>query len=61
MKQENEMLMKKPAAMLLLMGGKSSRMGQDKAQLLLGGQPFWKKIAQELSACGRVYLSVNQT
>ncbi len=55
------MLMKKPAAMLLLMGGKSSRMGQDKAQLLLGGQPFWKKIAQELSACGRVYLSVNQT
>ena len=55
------MLMKKPAAMLLLMGGKSSRMGQDKAQLLLGGQPFWKKIAQELSACGRLYLSVSQT
>ena len=61
MKQENEMLMKKPAAMLLLMGGKSSRMGQDKAQLLLGGQPFWKRIAQELSACGKVYLSVSQT
>ena len=61
MKQENEMLMKKPAAMLLLMGGKSSRMGQDKAQLLLGGQTFWKRIAQELSACGRVYLSVSQT
>ena len=61
MKQENEMLMKKPAAMLLLMGGKSSRMGQDKAQLLLGGQPFWKKIAQELSAYGRLYLSVSQT
>ena len=61
MKQENEMLMKKPAAMLLLMGGKSSRMGQDKAQLLLGGQPIWKKIAQELSACGRLYLSVSQT
>ena len=61
MKQENETLMKKPAAMLLLMGGKSSRMGQDKAQLLLGGQPFWKKIAQELSACGRLYLSVSQT
>ena len=60
MKQENEMLMKKPAAMLLLMGGKSSRMGQDKAQLLLGGQPFGKKIAQELSACGRLYLSVSQ-
>ena len=61
MKQENEMLMKKPAAMLLLMGGKSSRMGQDKAQLLLGGQPFWKRIAQELSACGRLYLSVSHT
>ena len=61
MKQENEMLMKKPAAMLLLMGGKSRRMGQDKAQLLLGGQPFWKRIAQELSACGRLYLSVSQT
>ena len=61
MKQENEMLMKKPAAMLLLMGGKSSRMGQDKAQLLLNGQPFWKRIAQELSACGRLYLSVSQT
>ncbi len=61
MKRENEMLMKKPAAMLLLMGGKSSRMGQDKAQLLLGGQPFWKRIAQELSACGRLYLSVSQT
>ena len=61
MKQENEMLMKKPAAMLLLMGGKSSRMRQDKAQLLLGGQPFWKRIAQELSACGRVYPSVDQT
>lgn len=61
MKKENEMLMKKPAAMLLLMGGKSSRMGQDKAQLLLNGQPFWKRIAQELSACGKVYLSVSQT
>ena len=61
MKQENEMLVKRPAAMLLLMGGKSSRMGQDKAQLLLGGQPIWKKIAQELSACGRLYLSVSQT
>lgn len=43
------------------MGGKSSRMGQDKAQLLLNGQPFWKRIAQELSACGKVYLSVSQT
>ena len=61
MQQETKMRKKQPAAMLLLMGGKSSRMGQDKAQLLLGGQPFWKKIAQELSACGRLYLSVSQT
>lgn len=48
-------------AMLLLMGGKSRRMGQDKAQLLFGGQPFWKKIAAELAACGRVYLSVRKS
>ena len=61
MQQETKIRKKQPAAMLLLMGGKSSRMGQDKAQLLLGGQPIWKKIAQELSACGRVYLSVSQT
>ena len=61
MQQETKMRKKQPAAMLLLMGGKSSRMGQDKAQLLLGGQPIWKKIAQELSACGRLYLSVSQT
>ena len=53
--------MKNPAAMLLLMGGKSSRMGLDKAQLLFDGQPFWKKIADELSACGKVYLSISQT
>ena len=48
------------AAMLLLMGGKSSRMGADKAQLLFDAQPFWKKIAEELSLCGKVYLSVDQ-
>lgn len=63
MKRE-EMIVKQQAenaaAMLLLMGGKSSRMGADKAQLLFDAQPFWKKIAQELSLCGRVYLSVDQ-
>ena len=48
------------AAMLLLMGGKSSRMRADKAQLLFDAQPFWKKIAEELSLCGKVYLSVDQ-
>ena len=48
----------KAPAMLLLMGGKSSRMGLDKARLRIGNQLFWEKIAAELSACGRVYLSV---
>lgn len=51
----------KTAAMLILMGGKSTRMGTDKAQLLFNGQPFWEKIAQELSDQGNVYLSVSQT
>ena len=49
------------AAMLILMGGKSTRMGPDKAQLLFNGQPFWEKIAEELSEQGKVYLSVSQT
>ena len=51
----------KSAAMLILMGGKSTRMGTDKAQLLFDGQPFWEKIAKELSACGNVYISVSET
>ena len=51
----------KSAAMLILMGGRSTRMGTDKAQLLFEGQPFWRKIAGELSDCGEVYLSVSQT
>lgn len=64
MNRENEMLLTQQAnntaAMLLLMGGKSSRMGEDKAQLLFDERPFWKKIAEELSSCGKVYLSVDQ-
>ena len=64
MKRDKEMIMpqqgKNAAAMLLLMGGKSSRMGADKTQLLFDAQPFWKKIAEELSLCGKVYLSVDQ-
>lgn len=50
--------MEKITAMLLLMGGKSSRMGTSKAWLLYQGIPFWKKIAAELEACGPLYLSV---
>ena len=45
-------------AMLLLMGGKSSRMGTSKAVLTYEGVPFWRKIGTEMAACGPLYLSV---
>lgn len=45
-------------AMLLLMGGKSSRMGTSKAVLTYEGVPFWKRIATEMKDCGPLYLSV---
>lgn len=44
--------------MLLLMGGKSTRMGTSKAELLYEGEPFWKRIAGQMAACGPLYLSV---
>ena len=44
--------------MLLLMGGKSSRMGTSKAILTYEGIPFWKRIATAMEACGSLYLSV---
>ena len=44
--------------MLLLMGGKSSRMGTSKAVLTDEGIPFWKKIGMEMEVCGPLYLSV---
>lgn len=44
--------------MLLLMGGKSSRMGTSKAILTYEGIPFWKRIATAMEACGPLYLSV---
>jgi len=44
--------------MLLLMGGKSSRMGTSKAVLMLEGVPFWKRIATAMETCGPIYLSV---
>lgn len=47
--------------MLLLMGGKSTRMGTSKAKLLYNGVPFWKKISEEMSSCGPLYLSVART
>ena len=48
-------------ACVLLMGGKSSRMGQDKAYLDYDGISFWKQITDELKKCGETYLSVNST
>ncbi len=46
-------------AILLLAGGYSRRMGQNKANLTMEGQTFAEKIAAELSSCGPVYLSVS--
>ncbi|MCD8364511.1 MAG: molybdenum cofactor guanylyltransferase [Clostridiales bacterium] len=46
-------------AILLLTGGYSRRMGQNKANLKIGDQTFAEKIAAELSSCGPVYLSVS--
>lgn len=48
-------------ACVLLMGGKSNRMGQDKAYLDYCGVPFWKQITDEMQKCGVTYLSVNST
>lgn len=46
-------------AILLLTGGHSRRMGQNKANLLINNQTFAEKIAAELSSCGPVYLSIS--
>lgn len=48
-------------ACVLLMGGRSSRMGQDKAYLDYCGAPFWKQITDEMHKCGKTYLSINST
>ena len=48
----------KSMAMLLLMGGKSRRMGRDKAFLPWGDSYLWEKITGEMEACGPVYLSL---
>lgn len=49
----------KTVGYVLLMGGKSSRMGRDKAFLLYHGTHFWKKIADEMMKCGPTYLSLD--
>jgi molybdenum cofactor guanylyltransferase len=37
---------------LLLAGGKSSRMGRDKAHLIVGGEPLWQRQVSVLRATG---------
>ncbi|MCD8301296.1 MAG: molybdenum cofactor guanylyltransferase [Clostridiales bacterium] len=47
-------------AMVLLMGGNSTRMGTSKGELVWEGKAFAEKIAGELSLCGPVYLSLSE-
>ncbi len=44
--------MNKDVCAVILAGGKSSRMGRDKASLMLGQETFLQRIAAELDACG---------
>ena len=44
--------MNKDVCAVILAGGKSSRMGRDKASLTLGHKTFLQRIAAELEACG---------
>ena len=44
--------MNKDVCAVILAGGKSSRMGRDKASLTLGHKTFLQRIAAELDACG---------
>ena len=45
---------------LVLMGGKSSRMGKDKSQLMINNQPLYKRQYDLLSSlCDQVFLSCN--
>ena len=44
--------MNKDVCAVILAGGKSSRMGRDKAALMLGDETFLQRIAAELDACG---------
>ena len=44
--------MSKDVCAVILAGGKSSRMGRDKASLTLGNETFLQRIAAELDACG---------
>lgn len=48
----------KSVGCVLLMGGKSSRMGEDKAFLKYKEQYFWERIAKEMEGIARTYLSL---
>lgn len=45
----------------VLCGGKSSRMGQEKAFLTLGGETFLERILKQLQGFDEILLSVNHT
>lgn len=45
---------------VVLIGGKSSRMGQDKSMLFLGDLPLYKIAAEKIAPfCDKIYLSAN--
>lgn len=46
---------------VILAGGKSERMGRDKAGLLLGGQTFLDRIISQLDGIYDIYLSVGRS
>ena len=61
--QKREMIKKadekESFASLLLMGGKSRRMGRSKALLTLEGKTFFERITDEMKKEGPVYISVD--
>lgn len=53
--------MRKQFGAVILCGGKSRRMGQDKAQLKLGEKSFLETLIEKLSDCPEVLLSVEKS
>ncbi len=49
----------KETSVILLAGGRSSRMGKNKAMLDLNGQPFIEKILAQVAGAGEVILVTN--
>lgn len=46
---------------VILTGGSSSRMGRDKANLVISGQTFLERLVRQFSALFPVYISVGET